>query len=192
MSKAFVKDEDTEDDGSDWADQAETSVGPTEKAYITAAGFQKLSLEFDRLWRHERPKVTTEVMWAAAQGDRSENAEYIYGKRRLREIDRRLRFLKKRLDHLVVVTASPEQEGKVFFGAFVTLRDADDDEVIYRLVGSDEIDLGKRWISLDSPVGKALLGKVVGDVVTVQRPKGPAEFTIKAIRYEEAISAPRS
>jgi transcription elongation factor GreB len=129
--------------------------------------------------------VTAEVAAAAAQGDRSENAEYIYGKKRLREIDRRVRFLSKRLDVVQVVEPSEEQEGKVYFGAWVTIEDEDEKRSTYRIVGTDEPDSAKGWISVESPVARALLGKSAGDVVTVQRPKGPTDVTIVSIRYRE-------
>ena len=179
MSKAFVK----EDDG---GDEDPLVVPPSDgPRYISRRGYQRLADELDFLWKVERPRVTREVEAAAALGDRSENAEYIYGKRRLREIDRRLRFLKKRLESLTVVQRSPDQQGKVFFGATVTLQDEDGTLLTYRLVGGDEIDLEKRWISVDSPVGKALLGKSVGEIVSVRRPKGEVEFEVVAVRYED-------
>lgn len=184
MSKAFTKEpegDEPEDEGADADLEDEKPRGPR---YITKAGFEKLRAELDHLWHVERPKVTADVQAAAAQGDRSENAEYIYGKRRLREIDRRLRFLSKRLDILTVVEPQKEQEGRVYFGAWVTIEDEDGAEFSYRIVGGDEIDLQKRHISVESPVAKALLGKRVGDVVTIVRPKGPVEVTVVAIRYE--------
>ncbi len=153
--------------------------------YITPEGFRALEEEADRLWRVERPRVTREVSDAAAQGDRSENAEYIYGKKRLREIDSRVRFLSKRIDELTVVHPSPDQAGKVFFGAHVTLEDEEGAVVRYRLVGPDEFDPGKGWVSIDSPVGRALLGKVCGDEVSVRRPRGPASYTVLEIDYRE-------
>ena len=152
--------------------------------YVTRPGYQRLEAELERLWRVERPRVTEEVAAAAAQGDRSENAEYIYGKKRLREIDRRVRFLRKRLEILQIVDPSPEQAGKVFFGAWVTVEDEDGKEASYRIVGSDEIDLARRHVSIESPLARALLGHAVGDEVVVQRPKGPTEVVITAIRYE--------
>jgi transcription elongation factor GreB len=179
MSKAFVKDDDEPFD-----DEPEPA-GAVEPGCITEQGYRRLQTELEQLWKVERPRVTSEVAWAAAQGDRSENAEYIYGKRRLREIDRRVRFLQKRLEKLVIVRPSPEQAGAVFFGAWVTLEDEDGKTTTYRLVGSDEIDLKRGWISLDSPVGKALLGKRVGDTVVVRRPKGEIELQVAAIRYED-------
>ena len=185
MSKAFVKDDSESEDGDEPIPE-ETPRGPR---YITPSGFKKLSDELDHLWKVERPRVTREVEAAAAMGDRSENAEYIYGKRRLREIDRRLRFLAKRLESLVVVQHTPAEEGKVFFGARVTVEDEDGGRCTYRLVGGDEIDLGRRWISTDSPIGKALLGKSKGDFVAVQRPKGEVELHIVAVQYDDGAAS---
>ena len=180
MSKAFTK-EDSEVE----LDPLEDEPRPRGPQYITAAGRKKIMAEFDKLWKEERPRVTKEVEAAAALGDRSENAEYIYGKKRLREIDRRLRFLKMKLENLIVVDDRPENPAKVFFGAFVTLAD-EDGNVTYRLVGGDEIDMAKRWISVDSPVGKAILGKEVGDVVAVRRPKGEVDLEVIKIRYGQS------
>jgi len=151
--------------------------------YITPAGFRTLQAELDELWRVERPRVTKEVSIAAAHGDRSENAEYIYGKKRLREIDKRLRFLQKRTDELTVVEPDPAQEGKVFFGAWVTVEDEAGESVTYRVVGPDEFDPEKGWVSMDSPMGRALLGKSVGDEFEVRRPKGDAWFSVLEIVY---------
>ncbi|MEM6533280.1 MAG: transcription elongation factor GreB [Myxococcota bacterium] len=152
--------------------------------YITRAGYEALARELDTLWRDERPRVTAEVEAAAALGDRSENAEYIYGKRRLRQIDSRLRFLKKRLDALTVVDEVPANRERVFFGAYVTVEDDEGDVHRYRLVGADEIDPDRGWISMASPMGRALLGKGLDDEVTVRRPAGDAGFTVVAIDYE--------
>jgi transcription elongation factor GreB len=143
-----------------------------------------LQLELERLWRVDRPKITLEVAAAAAQGDRSENAEYIYGKRKLREIDRRIEFLSKRLDEVTVVEAEKSQEGRVFFGAWVTLEDEDGGLATYRIVGIDEHDLERGYISIDAPVARALLGKRVGDEAKIVRPKGEAIFVVQSIRYE--------
>lgn len=153
------------------------------KHYITPEGAKKLRAELDQLWTVERPRVTQEVADAAAQGDRSENAEYIYGKRRLREIDRRVRFLSKRLDDVVVVTEQPSDAKRVFFGAYVTVEDDDGEDVTYRIVGPDESDVDKKWISMEAPVAKALMGKRLGDEVMVRRPKGDITYTIVKIRY---------
>jgi len=155
------------------------------KAYITREGYERLRAEAERLWRVERPRVTREVADAAAQGDRSENAEYIYGKKRLREIDGRLRFLNQRIEVLTVVDDAPANRERVFFGAWVTLEGQDGSEERYRLVGSDESDAGRGRISVDSPVGRALMGRVLDDEVTVKRPKGEATFVIVAIDYED-------
>jgi transcription elongation factor GreB len=152
--------------------------------YITPEGFQHLQEEFDFLWRVERPKVTQAVSLAAAQGDRSENADYIYGKKRLREIDRRVRFLAKRIDDLVVVHASSGQRGRVFFGAWVTLEDGEGQQLRYRLVGPDEFDVSRGLISVESPLGRALLGKEVDDAVVVERPRGQMAYTLLSIGYD--------
>jgi transcription elongation factor GreB len=151
--------------------------------YITRRGASKLRAELDQLWTVERPRVTQEVADAAAQGDRSENAEYIYGKRRLREIDRRVRFLAKRLDEVVVVDQPPDDPSRAFFGAYVTVEDDGGTEATYRIVGPDEFDVDNGWISMDSPVAKALLGRREGDEVTVRRPKGDVIYTIVAVAY---------
>ena len=155
-------------------------------SYITPAGFRKLEEEAERLWSVERPRVTHEVSEAAALGDRSENAEYIYGKKRLREIDRRIRYLQKRLDQLVVVREPVARDGRALFGAWVTVEDEEGGETRYRLVGPDETEAEAGLISIDSPIGRALLGKRAGDEVTVQRPKGRITYTILAVDYGEA------
>lgn len=185
MSKAFVKED---DEGLDLEvhpeDVDESAARGKGSRYITPEGFQALEAELEHLWKVERPKITQEVMWAAAQGDRSENAEYIYGKKRLREIDRRVRFLSKRLEALTVVHPSREQLGKVFFGAWVTVEDPEGEEASYRIVGPDEFDVKTGKISVESPLARALLGKAIDDEVIVRRPKGEVELTILEIRYE--------
>jgi transcription elongation factor GreB len=153
-------------------------------SYITPEGFRKLQEELEHLWKVERPKVTSEVSEAAALGDRSENAEYIYGKKRLREIDRRLRFLSKRLDELTVVRPSAEQEGRVYFGAWVTLEDESGNATEYRLVGPDESDAAAGRISIASPLGRSLVGREVGDEFVLRRPAGQATLRVVAIRYQ--------
>jgi transcription elongation factor GreB len=155
-------------------------------AYITPDGFKKLQAELDFLWRVERKKVTEAVSTAAALGDRSENADYIYGKKRLREIDRRIRFLQKRLDELTVVERAPDNDGKVYFGAWVTVEGEDGEEETYRVVGPDEFDPDRRFVSMDSPLGRVLLGREVDDEVVVDRPKGPKTLTIARIRYRDS------
>ncbi len=152
--------------------------------YITPQGFRRLAEEHERIWTVDRPKIVAEVEAAAALGDRSENAEYIYGKRKLRELDRRLRFLSERMDALTVVDPKPHPDGKAFFGAWVTVEDEDGEERTYRLVGPDEFDVAAGLISVDAPLGRALLGKREGDVVVVQRPAGAAELTVLTITWE--------
>ena len=139
--------------------------------------------ELDWLWTKERPRVTQAVSDAAALGDRSENADYIYGKRRLREIDRRVRFLSKRLDVVKIVNQAPDDPRRVFFGAWVTIEDEEGTDKTYRIVGADESDLNTGFISIDSPVARALLGKGEGDEVTVRVPKGDVIYTITKVEY---------
>lgn len=153
-------------------------------SYITPTGYRRLELEAEHLWNSVRPKLVRAVAEAAAEGDRSENAEYIYGKRKLAEVDRRLAFLGKRLDVLTIVDGAPDQSGKVFFGAFVTLESEDGDIVQYQLVGPDETDAHAGRISIESPMAKALLGKEEGDEVLVRRPKGDALFEISQVSFE--------
>ena len=156
---------------------------PSQSPYITKAGAEKMREELNHLWKVERPRVTHEVSVAAAHGDRSENAEYIYGKKRLREIDGRLRFLAKRLEVLNVVEPKDRGDDKVYFGAWVTVEDDDGEEKEYRIVGPDESDFKNLMVSMDSPMGKALLGKSNGDEIKVKRPKGDGIFVIVNIRY---------
>ena len=157
----------------------------TKSNYITRQGWNALDQELKFLWKEERPRVTQAVSDAAALGDRSENAEYIYGKRRLREIDRRVRFLTKRLEVLQIVDYHPKQEQKVFFGAWVELEEENGEIKQYRLVGSDEFDPVKNWISIDSPVARALIGKEVDDEVKVETPSGRVTLYINQIWYEK-------
>lgn len=152
--------------------------------YITAGGQARLKAELRQLWKIERPQVTQSVADAAALGDRSENAEYIYGKKRLREIDRRVRYLSKRLDEVTVVREPPDDRTRIFFGAIVTLEDSGGDEHRYRLVGPDEIDPKLGYISIDSPLAKALLHRRVDDEVSIQSPNGHRAYCIIAIDYE--------
>jgi transcription elongation factor GreB len=155
-----------------------------EPNYLTPAGAQKLQEELRHLAAVERPKVVQEVADAAAQGDRSENAEYIYGKKRLREIDRRIRFLTKRLEAAVVVRPDEVKRGEVRFGATVEVQDEDGVRKSYTLVGPDESDPARGMLSFQSPLGRALMKRKVGDVVTVHRPAGEVELEIVDIRYE--------
>jgi transcription elongation factor GreB len=158
--------------------------------YATPEGARRLRAELDQLWRIERPAVTQAVAEAAAQGDRSENAEYIYGKRRLREIDRRVRFLRGRLDGLVVVSQPPADQSRVFFGAWVTVVDETGARRRHRIVGPDEFDHGAGYISMDSPLGRALLGKRIGDQVDVELPAGAIRLSVAAVVYPPRGDAP--
>ncbi|MFO7528623.1 MAG: transcription elongation factor GreB [Marinobacter sp.] len=152
--------------------------------YITPEGEQALRKELQYLWKEKRPQITQAVREAAALGDRSENAEYIYGKKQLREIDRRVRFLSKRLEEVTVVDRLPDQRDKVFFGAWVTIEDGE--EQTFRLVGADEFDLNKGYLSINSPMARALIGKHLGDEVSVRTPEGFKSVFITAIRYGSA------
>jgi transcription elongation factor GreB len=158
---------------------------PIEKGskYITPEGARKLAEELQYLWKVERPHVADRVAEAAAQGDRSENAEYIYGKKRLREIDSKIRFLTQRLDGITVANSIPDDQDKVYFGAFVTLKDEEGKEVEYRIVGPDEFNIVEGKLSMDSPLAKAMLGKRVENEIKVSTPKGVKIFRISKIRY---------
>jgi len=158
---------------------------PSEKSspYITAEGHARLKAEFEQLWRVRRPEVVRALSAAAAEGDRSENAEYQYRKKELREIDARLKYLTLRLEDVKVVDIKPSQDGKVFFGAWVELADEEGETRRYRIVGADETDSARGWISVDSPVARALLGKAEGEVVKVRLPAGETEFEIVAVSY---------
>jgi len=159
------------------------SVSP----YITPAGHERLREELSYLWKIKRPQVTQAVAEAAAMGDRSENAEYIYGKKQLREIDSRMRFLTKRLNELIVVDRPPDDTSKVFFGAWVGVEDIQGKVFRYRIVGRDEIDPAADFISIDSPMAKALLRRSEGDEVVVRRPNGTSTFVVTAITYEQCV-----
>jgi transcription elongation factor GreB len=152
--------------------------------YITPEGKKRLSDEFEFLWREKRPEVTAALAAAAAEGDRSENAEYIYRKKQLREIDARIHHLKDRLEHIVVVDSAPTDPSKVFFGAWVRLEDDEGNVAEYRIVGPDEFDPAKNLISMDAPMARALMKKTEGDEVTVKRPKGETVFTIVRVQYK--------
>lgn len=155
-----------------------------EKRPITPAGYQKFHEELDRLWHTDRPKIVQEVSEAADHGDRSENAEYIYGKRKLREIDRRIRYLSELLDKLQVIEPKSMKCAQVKFGATVDVEDADGKKKRYQIVGEDEVDAGAGRISMKSPLGKALLNKKVGDIAVVHRPAGEIEVEIAKINYD--------
>lgn len=152
--------------------------------YITAEGEKRLRDELGNLWNVQRPQVTQQVADAAAMGDRSENAEYIYGKKRLREIDRRIEFLAHRLDKLTVVRDKPRNCDRVYFGAWIKVEDEDGAVQRFRIVGPDETDMDRAYISVNSPMARAVMRKRLGDVVTVRRPKGDAQYEIVQISYE--------
>ena len=151
--------------------------------YITPDGFHRLAEEHQEIWTRLRPRIVAEVEAAAALGDRSENAEYIYGKRKLRELDRRLRFLSERMDALTVLEPVPHPSGRAFFGAWVTVEQEDGEPRTFRLVGPDEFDVAQGRLSVDSPLGRALLGRGEGDLVLVQRPSGPSEVTVLSVSW---------
>jgi transcription elongation factor GreB len=151
--------------------------------YITPEGHKHLHEELSYLWKIKRPQVTQAVAEAAAMGDRSENAEYIYGKKQLRQIDSRIRFLAKRLSELIVVDRIPEDTSRVFFGAWVEIEDSDRNVYRYRIVGPDEFDADKGFISIDSPMAKALLRRTAGEEVIVRRPDGTTSFVVTSICY---------
>ncbi|GAB3379598.1 transcription elongation factor GreB [Spongiibacter taiwanensis] len=157
---------------------------PKGACYITPEGERALRAELYQLWKVERPQVTATVHEAAKNGDRSENGDYIYGKRRLREIDSRVRFLTKRLEELTVVHDLPSDKQRIFFGAWVTLEDEDGGEQRYRVVGPDEFDLSQRKLSVDSPMARAMLGKRLDDEVIVSTPTGERCYYVVAIDYE--------
>ena len=156
---------------------------PPSSKYITAEGEKALKAELHQLWKVERPKVTQSVTEAAAQGDRSENAEYIYGKKRLREIDSRVRYLSKRLEEMTVVSEPPSNQDKIYFGAVVTLEDEDGNTFRYKIVGPDELDPQKGHISIDAPLGRALLAKEVDSEIEIESPQGHRVFYVLAIDY---------
>jgi len=166
---------------------------PPGSKYITPEGAQRLRDELDRLWHDERPRVTAAVAEAAAQGDRSENAEYTYGKKRLHEIDRRVRFLRKRLDGMTIVDPQGgpgrRDPARVYFGAWVQI-ESDRERAVrwYRLVGPDEFDMAENYISMDSPLGRSLLGKRPDDEVSVALPAGVDTYTVIAVSY--AVTPP--
>lgn len=152
---------------------------------ITPEGLEKLKAELDHLWRVERPDTTQKVSWAASLGDRSENADYHYNKRRLKEIDRRILYLRGRIDDLKVVQYSPFQEGKIMFGAWVEIENAKGDHKRFRIVGYDEIFARKDYISMDSPMAQSLMNKAEGDQVTVKTTAGEFVWKVVKVEYEK-------
>ncbi|WP_346426835.1 transcription elongation factor GreB [Wenzhouxiangella sp. XN201] len=157
--------------------------------YITRAGHRRLQDEYKDLWQKKRPEVTRALSAAAAEGDRSENAEYIYRKKQLREIDRRVRYLQKRLDEVKPVPTREDRPDRIFFGATVTLAEDNGGEVRYRIVGVDETDAERGWISIDSPVALALLGRSIDDEVKVRTPAGTRRLEIIDIDYGEPVES---
>ncbi|MCB1702743.1 MAG: transcription elongation factor GreB [Halioglobus sp.] len=157
---------------------------PRGSAYITPEGERQLRAELHQLWKVERPQVTNAVHEAAKNGDRSENGDYIYGKRRLREIDSRVRFLNKRLDELKVIDTVPTDTGKIYFGAWVTLEDESGREQRWRIVGPDEFELSQGKLSMDSPMARSLLGKCLDDEIKVQSPAGEQIYYVTEISYQ--------
>ncbi len=157
---------------------------PESSLYITAEGHRRLQDELNTIWKR-RAIVTRALSAAAAEGDRSENAEYIYRKKELREIDRRIRYLQKRLPELKVVSEPPTDRERIFFGAWVTLENDDGEEVTYRIVGPDEFDTGKSWISMDSPMARALMKKTLDDKVVLRIGKRKTSFVVLEIRYSK-------
>lgn len=183
MSKAFVKDPEDQDNDDSEIPEAPTVRG--EKNYITPSGAAKLQAELHDLLHKQRPQLTAVVAWAASNGDRSENADYIYGKRRLREIDRRIRFLTKRLEAAEVVDPTQVKSDRVFFGATVTVEDEDGGRKTYAIVGIDEADPARGKISWISPLTRALLKAKIGDLVQFRTPKGFRELEVIEISYQE-------
>ncbi len=186
MSKAFTKENDSDDEDDEFQPSPALPVGV--KNYITPQGFQRLQNELDQLWRVERPVLVQTITWAASNGDRSENGDYIYGKKRLREIDKRIRFLVKRLDHAEVV--DPAVRGvceQVFFGATVTVCRADRVEYVYSIVGVDEANPAQGLISWVSPLARALIKARVGDEVTLQIPGGVEQLEVIEVVYQAIL-----
>lgn len=152
--------------------------------YITREGYDRLERELKELWKVERPTITKSVQEAAAQGDRSENADYIYGKRRLREIDRRVRYLTQRLDGITIVDRIPDNPDRIYFGAYVTVEDKQGNSHRWRIVGADELDPALGHISIDSPMARALLGHYEDDEIVVNTPQGKTRYTVMQIEYK--------
>jgi len=184
MSKAFTKEDDSQADERDDKPETESPLPAGSKNYITPTGWERLRSELKELVEKKRPETVDVVAWAASNGDRSENADYIYGKRRLREIDRRIRFLTKRLEIAEVVDPTKQKADRVVFGATVKVGTEEGGERTYIIVGIDETDGKVGRISWISPMGRALLKAKVGDTVTVHTPKGDEDLDILEIRFE--------
>jgi transcription elongation factor GreB len=181
MSKAFTRENESLDDEPEADPQQPQGV----KNYITPAGHARLKSELKALVETERPELVRTVAWAASNGDRSENADYIYGKRRLREIERRIRYLMKRLEIAEVVDPRDQEQDRVFFGATVVYRDENGEEQTVSIVGTDEVDPARRRVSWVSPIARALIKAREGDTVTVNTPSGPEDLEVLEIRYDE-------
>ena len=181
MSKAFTKETDGEEQ--ELPDEQDPLPKGT-KNYITPAGAERMRRELRKLLHEDRPEIVKVVQWAAGNGDRSENADYIYGKRRMREIDRRIRFLQRRLDNAEVIDPAAQTGDDARFGATVTVQDENGRERVYRIVGVDEIDAKRGRVSWVSPVGRALLKSRAGDTITVRTPAGDEDWEVVAVRYE--------
>ncbi len=184
MSKAFTKESDSEDDLDTDASASQLQLPAGSKNYITVAGADRLRHELKHLLNTERPEVVRTVSWAAGNGDRSENGDYIYGKRRLREIDRRIRFLTKRIESAHVVDVTTQDRTKVLFGASVTIENEEGQHKQIRIVGVDEVAPSQGDISWVSPMARALLNHIIGDEITVVTPKGEVDYTIIDIDYK--------
>jgi transcription elongation factor GreB len=181
MSKAFTRENESLDDEPEVDPQQPQGV----KNYVTPAGHARLKSELKALVETERPELVKTVAWAASNGDRSENADYIYGKRRLREIERRIRYLMKRLEIAEVVDPRDQEQDRVFFGATVVYRDGKGEEQTVSIVGTDEVDPAHRRVSWVSPIARALIKAREGDTVTVNTPSGPEDLEVLEIRYDE-------
>lgn len=180
MSKAFTRETDADDD----EDPGMPRLPAGGKNYITRAGHDRLRAELLNLLDVERPRMVEIVHWAASNGDRSENGDYLYGKKRLREIDRRVRHLRKRLELLTVVDKPPSDPSRIYFGAWVTLEDEEGAEHEFRLVGQDEIAEKPGYISVDAPLGRALLGKAQDSEVSIETPGGRREWYVLRVSYQ--------
>jgi transcription elongation factor GreB len=183
MARGWGKQDDPAQEMDEAVAEGRAAVGAS-SPYITAEGYARLKAEYDELWRVRRPEVVRALAAAAAEGDRSENAEYIYRKKELREIDRRVRYLQTRIPQLRVVERPPADRARVFFGAWVELTDAAGTMRCYRIVGADETDAARGWISVDSPLARALLKRAAGEIVRTRLPSGEVELEILTVRYE--------
>lgn len=185
MSKAFIKESDNDDETPD--DDRESNSLPNGKNYITPTGYKKLTTELQQLKFKERPEITKIIEWAAGNGDRSENGDYLYGKKKLREIDKRIRFLNKRIEAAEIIDPLKRvgETEKVYFGATVTILDEEDNKKVYSIVGVDEVDVLSKRISWLSPIGAALLKGSKGGIVTFASPKGQRDIEIIEVEYKE-------